>query len=122
MVLGCLRCVGAFRGHCCDDSLAHVVLGKLGLSDALGDGLRRANRDSLRMVQAEAAMAQGDAGGTLAHLKAIAPRWPASNAIWNLHMRAMAMQVGEAHPLWCKRLGTVQTREAVQTAQKSAIW
>ena len=38
-------------------------------------------------------MALGDAGGALAHLKAIASRWPASNAVWNLHMRAMAAQV-----------------------------
>ena len=54
---------------------------------------RRANRDSIRMVQAEAAYAMGDAGGALTHLKAIASRWPASAAVWNLHTRAMAAQV-----------------------------
>lgn len=69
-------------------------LGKLAAAEISCNVLRRANRDSLRMVQAEAAMALGDAGGALAHLKAIASRWPASNAVWNLHMRAMAAQVG----------------------------
>ncbi|KAK9844168.1 hypothetical protein WJX81_006772 [Elliptochloris bilobata] len=69
----------------------------------------RANRDSLRMVQAEAAMALGDASGALGHLKAIEPRWPASNAIWNLHTRAMAAQ-GVTARMPVKLLGQLRER------------
>ncbi len=53
---------------------------------------RRANRDSLRMVQAEAALALGDAGGALRELKACASRWPDSALVWNLVTRALALQ------------------------------
>ncbi len=44
------------------------------------------------MVQAEAALALGDAGGALRELKACASRWPESALVWNLVTRALALQ------------------------------
>jgi len=50
------------------------------------------------MVQAEAALALGDAGGALRELKACASRWPESALVWNLVTRALALQARAPRP------------------------
>ncbi len=43
----------------------------------------KSKRERIRMVQAQAALAAGDAGAALAAIKPVAARWPHSRLVWS---------------------------------------
>jgi predicted Zn-dependent protease len=59
----------------------------------------RGKKDALRIVLAEAALEQGDAGAAFAQLRMVTPHWPGSTAVWNRYARCAALAGNPRHAL-----------------------
>lgn len=62
-------------------------------------GSSRGKKDVLRLVLAEAALAQGNAAAAHGLIRVVAAHWPYSPAVWNVYARVAAALGGLRHNL-----------------------